>query len=87
MEVKLVEQFNIVISEYRLRIYQLTPTDTHIDRCVNYLWNMALSKELYPLLHGVEIALRNKLNAVLNRYSGLHGTTLLGLRRKKLNGL
>jgi len=37
-----------------------------------YVWNMAISGELYPILHAVEITFRNQLH---NALTALHGAT------------
>lgn len=42
-------------------------SDTAVGR---YLWNLELCASLYPVLHGVEVASRNRLDAVLTQRLG-----------------
>ena len=60
-----------IITPPRLRRYgSLNPSDLPetVARC---LWDMGLCEALYPLLNGLEVALRNRAHAELTRQTGL----------------
>lgn len=50
------------LSQERLEAYRRKQEDSDIDLVSRYLWNINLSESLYPLLHGLEIALRNQVH-------------------------
>lgn len=59
-----------VISEKRLQRYgSLNPSDLP-ETMSRYLWNIGLCEALYPLLNGLEVALRNRIHAVLTTKTG-----------------
>ena len=59
-----------VISIERLQGYGST-ADTDLPGTVaNYLWNIALCEAFYPLLNGVEVALRNRVHAAMTMHTG-----------------
>lgn len=45
------------LSDERLDAYGTGRTDD--EKIANYLWNLALCESLYPVLHGLEVAMRN----------------------------
>ena len=57
----LVNLFSIA----RLSSYQYSPVDTVEISLERYLYNIELSKALYPLLSILEIALRNRINQAI----------------------
>lgn len=59
------------LSTARLEAYQLSPDEPLKDVLARYRWNVALSMSLYPILHLLEVALRNNLHGAI---TGLCGT-------------
>jgi hypothetical protein len=59
------------LSTERLSSFRM-PEDPDYDRAIaRYLWNAALCEAQYPMLHGVEVAVRNRLDsAVMKRFGG-----------------
>jgi hypothetical protein len=55
-------QLHLPFSRERLEAYRPIG-GSDLDLIANYLWNMALSEALYPVLQGLEVALRNSLHA------------------------
>jgi hypothetical protein len=59
-----------VISIERLQEYG-SVADADLQHTVgNYLWNIALCEAFYPLLNGVEVALRNRVHAAMTDTTG-----------------
>lgn len=54
------------ISDERLDAYRHCENDLDIELLSRYVWNIALSESMYPLLNNFEIALRNHLNELLS---------------------
>lgn len=50
------------ISPRRLESYRQSANDTDLDLLAHYTWNVRLSEAFHPLLHGLEIALRNSIH-------------------------
>lgn len=64
----LYQQVRGVCSSARVDSYKIGRSE--IDALAFYVWNIALSEALYPLLQNLEIGLRNRLNdAMSNSYS------------------
>lgn len=62
-----VEKIESVISKPRLSGYTTKYATTFSEDPVSiYKWNMALSESMYPLLHVIEVALRNRLHTVIS---------------------
>lgn len=59
-----------VLSEERLKAYQVSDQATQIDRLAAKAWNMALCGSLYPILQLVEISLRNSIHNAMSNYIG-----------------
>lgn len=57
-----------VLSTSRLDPYHLSGTDTTADALSRYAWNVALCESFYPLLHALEIALRNTLDNAISSH-------------------
>ena len=56
------------ISDSRLNIYRdKTIADNDSVAFARYLWNIELSESLYPVLHGVEVVLRNSVHSNISR--------------------
>lgn len=58
------------LSDARLDAYRAGTTDGDLDLLARYAWNTALSAALYPSLQGIEVALRNTLDAAVARIGG-----------------
>lgn len=56
------------LSFKRLLAYQIDQNELISTTMAQYLWNIELSKALYPLLHLVEVSLRNRLNVFIGNY-------------------
>ena len=54
------------LSVERFSSYRLNAQESDLDVLVRYAWNIALSESLYPLLHYLEIMLRNALYEAIN---------------------
>ena len=71
MRNELLNSLLVSISESRFSTYQ--DRNKSADKEIGftrYVWNMALSESLYPVLQGVEITLRNSIhNAVSRKYN------------------
>ena len=61
---ELVASLEIAVSPARLRSYRGEADDARA-MLVNYFWNIALCEALYPVINGFELALRNRVDAVL----------------------
>ena len=59
-----------VISRERLTAFGLADGRPLPECMALYVYNMQLCEALYPLLHGVEIALRNRTHAALAAFTG-----------------
>lgn len=55
------------ISVERLGEYKRNDSETAMDRLGHYAWNVALCEALYPVLHLLEVALRNSLHEAIRR--------------------
>jgi hypothetical protein len=60
-------RFQQAISSTRLEAYRRLPSDKNVDLLSTYLWNIALSEALYPVLHNFEISLRNSFHQAISR--------------------
>ena len=58
------------LSDARLDAYRAGPSESDLDLLARYAWNAALGAALYPPLQGIEVALRNTLDAAVVRTSG-----------------
>lgn len=58
-------RFKQAISIKRLNAYKKLTSDQDLDLLSTYLWNIALSEALYPVLHNFEIALRNSFHQTI----------------------
>lgn len=59
-----------ILTKDRLQRYgSLSQRDIE-ETFARYMWNMALSEALYPLLNGLEIALRNRVQTTLTKQTG-----------------
>jgi hypothetical protein len=56
-------QLRRALSDERLEAYRRNSADTDVDLLANYLHNIALVESFYPLLHCIEITLRNQIDA------------------------
>lgn len=56
------------LSNSRLGPYHLSPNDTTADALSRYAWNVALCESYYPLLHALEITLRNTLDNAISSH-------------------
>jgi len=60
----------IGLSADRLSVY-VHASDRDCDRAIaRYLWNCALCESLYPIVHAVEVAVRNTIDVALSRRFG-----------------
>lgn len=53
------------LSHERLDSYRQDGGETDLDLLARYAWNMGLCEALYPLLQGLEIALRNSIHSAV----------------------
>jgi Abi-like protein len=60
-------RFQQAISQKRLKAHEIHPTETNTDLLSTYLWNIALSEAIYPVLHNFEIAVRNNFYNAISR--------------------
>ncbi len=60
-------RFQQAISPKRLETCRHLHSDKDLDLLSTYLWNIALSEALYPVLHNFEIALRNSFHQAISR--------------------
>lgn len=63
-------RFKKAISIKRLNAYKKHTSDDDLDLLSTYLWNIALSEALYPVLHNFEVALRNSFHHTIARSFG-----------------
>ena len=61
--------FERALSPERLRPYR-PPGGDDLDLIANYLWNIALSEALYPVLQNLEVTLRNAIHNAATRAFG-----------------
>ena len=62
-------RFQKAVSHKRLKSHQCYPSETDTDLLSTYLWNIALSEAIYPVLHNFEIAVRNSFYEAISRFS------------------
>lgn len=60
-------RFQTAISRERLRAHERRSTDNEVDILSTYLWNIALSEAIYPVLHNFELAIRNSFHDAISR--------------------
>ena len=60
-------RFQKAVSHKRLKSHQCYPSETDTDLLSTYLWNIALSEAIYPVLHNFEIAVRNSFYDAISR--------------------
>lgn len=58
------------ISDQRLDAYRITEADDDLDLLERYVWNMALSEALYPVLQSLEVTLRNTVHRAIGNAVG-----------------
>ena len=58
------------LSSERFESYDYSGSDSDEKMLARYLWNMALCRSLYPVLQGLEIALRNSLHHAISNREG-----------------
>lgn len=58
------------ISEERLSNYGQSNDSDELDKVSRYVWNMSLCESLYPMLQGLEVALRNSVHSALSLHLG-----------------
>lgn len=61
----LFQQVVGIFSVDRLDAYRVSTADSELDALTRYVWNVALCEALYPVLHCLEVGLRNRLNQAL----------------------
>ena len=62
MQVEYLDQLRRAISEQRIGPYRRQASDSVLRAYGLYAWNIALCESLYPVLNGLEIALRNSIH-------------------------
>lgn len=82
--------FQRTISQDRLNAYRLPGLDDH-HALANYLWNIALSEALYPVLEAFEVSFRNALHiaatAHFNTPWWFNNATILSLQQREQKAL
>ena len=58
------------ISADRFGAYTLPSDVSELDAFARYLWNVALSEALFPVLQALEVTLRNSLHTAVARHGG-----------------
>jgi hypothetical protein len=66
---QIVSSLQMPLSNIRLQAYR-PPNGTDLDMITNYFWDIALAEAMLPVLHGVELALRNSLHTQLTLHFG-----------------
>jgi hypothetical protein len=64
-QVLCLQQLGLALSPQRLGKFHQPPTAAPWESLANYAWNVALCEALYPLLHQVEVVLRNALDRAI----------------------
>ena len=59
-----MDRVEAVLSSDRLRRYAAFGGEDRWEQLARYAWNVALCEAFYPLLHLLEVVLRNRLNAL-----------------------
>lgn len=72
MVTQFVASLQIPLPPIRLQEYR-PANGSDLEMVTNYFWDIALAEALLPVLHGVELALRNSLHAQLTL---LHGSNM-----------
>lgn len=67
MVTQFVNDLHLPLSQIRLESYR-PPNGSDLDMVTRYFWDMELARALSPALHGVELALRNSINATLSNH-------------------
>ncbi|MEI8389810.1 MAG: hypothetical protein WCG23_07970 [bacterium] len=62
-----MDKYNYSLNKERLKRYIVNDIDNKGDIIDLYLWNIILSKELYPLIALLEVALRNHINNAISQ--------------------
>ncbi len=63
------ESLKHFVSVERLKAYEeKLATNDHEVIFQHYLWNIELSKSLYPLLQNIEVALRNAMHKAISEH-------------------
>ncbi len=62
-----MDKYNYSLNNERLKRYKPGNKSTKDDILNNYLWNIRLSKELYPIIALTEVTLRNHLNNAISQ--------------------
>ena len=65
-----LESLKLPISPIRLESYRPSTAGSDLQMIVTYLWNTTLSEAVYPVLQGLEVALRNSIDAALRATYG-----------------
>ncbi len=63
----LVAELGSAVSAVRLEAYRL-PGSSDFDMVVNYVWNVELSKALYPAMQALEVSLRNSIHIAASNF-------------------
>ncbi len=62
---------NLQLPVSNIRLQECRPRNgSDLDMVTNYLWDIALAEAMLPVLHGVELALRNSLHTQLTQMFG-----------------
>ena len=69
MQHRLTPSLKRALSAERLEPY-LIGSVSGADPLAWYLWNVCLTEALYPILHGIEVSLRNSLHETIHRDTG-----------------
>ena len=60
-------RFQKAVSHERLKSHQRHSLETNTELLSTYMWNIALSEAIYPVLHNFEIAVRNSFYDAISR--------------------
>lgn len=69
MVAQVVADLTLPLSDVRLREYRPV-NGSDVEMITNYFWDIALAEALFPVLHAVELALRNSLHTQLSHRFG-----------------
>lgn len=72
MVARMVSDLYLPLSQVRLEAYRPVG-GSDLDMLTNYFWNIDLAEGLVPVLHGIELALRNTIHTAL---MARHGTDM-----------
>jgi hypothetical protein len=61
-----IGRFEKAVSTARLKGYLANTSGERWEEIANYAWNVSLCEAFYPLLHAIEIVLRNSLDAAIS---------------------